>query len=256
MSRAWRYSRHRGRELLVLLAIADYADDTGVAWPSVRTLAQKARVGESTAHRIIAALMRSGELEVTTQGGGRDVNRYRVTVSEAVQDNLLDTGPKSGPVPIRDRRGPAGGTAPVPRAGPRTISEPPEESSSWSAGSEHRALGAEAVRVWCAAAARCGNPYTDTAARRMIREQAAAATRWEDGAVVLAAIPAMMDARSSPRRIPEWARSYGADRRAAEHAARTRDSRPGPGTGPVTVPDGLRTIGAAAAAVARAAASR
>lgn len=64
MSRVWKYSQHSGSALLVLLAIADFARDDGSAWPSIETLAGKARISERQTIRIIKKLEDSEELRV------------------------------------------------------------------------------------------------------------------------------------------------------------------------------------------------
>ena len=53
MTRVWDESKQRGGALLVLLAIADFADDEGKAFPSVQTLAAKSRLSESQTHHIL-----------------------------------------------------------------------------------------------------------------------------------------------------------------------------------------------------------
>src|SRR5690606_19526830 len=53
----------RGAELLVLVAIANYADDDGVAWPAHATLARAARLSEDHVRRCIRALVARGEIE-------------------------------------------------------------------------------------------------------------------------------------------------------------------------------------------------
>jgi DNA-binding IclR family transcriptional regulator len=50
---------------LILLALADYADDDGTGpRPTIRNLSAKARVAPGTARRAIASLERMGELRV------------------------------------------------------------------------------------------------------------------------------------------------------------------------------------------------
>ena len=44
MARVWEWSAASGGGLLALLAIADFANDNGVAWPSLSVLAAKARL--------------------------------------------------------------------------------------------------------------------------------------------------------------------------------------------------------------------
>ena len=83
MSQVWEDARIQSQpELLVLLALADHARDDGVCWPSIRTIAAKARVEERSAQRIIRRLIEKGLVEIVTKGGcieGHNVpNRYRV----------------------------------------------------------------------------------------------------------------------------------------------------------------------------------
>lgn len=88
MARVWEFSRHSGTNLLMLLAIADFADDDGKAYPSVQTLAEKCRMKSRNANVILAALRASGELEVKQNEGPHGTNRYRVVfASQALQSS-------------------------------------------------------------------------------------------------------------------------------------------------------------------------
>ena len=49
----WHNSQQTGSGLLVLLAIADHANDDGICWPSVARLARMARVSERQCQRLI-----------------------------------------------------------------------------------------------------------------------------------------------------------------------------------------------------------
>lgn len=64
-------------EKLVLIILADYADDNGVCWPSMETIARKALVTERGARGIIRRLESAGYLE-TEVSKGRASSRYRV----------------------------------------------------------------------------------------------------------------------------------------------------------------------------------
>jgi hypothetical protein len=79
MSRVWEGSRQSGGALLVLLAIADFADDDGLAFPSVRTLARKARLSERQVQRVLAELPAAGELVVRPGAGRQGAHLFRVT---------------------------------------------------------------------------------------------------------------------------------------------------------------------------------
>lgn len=80
MARVWAESTHSGTDLLMMLAIADFADDDGNAYPSVGTLAQKCRTTPRHVNRILAALRESGELEIRLNEGPKGTNRYRIAL--------------------------------------------------------------------------------------------------------------------------------------------------------------------------------
>lgn len=80
----WDSSRQSGAPFTVLLALADYANDEGVAWPSVEALARKARLSERTTHYALAQLNKSGEIAIETGGGRNRPNQYRLRLTETV----------------------------------------------------------------------------------------------------------------------------------------------------------------------------
>lgn len=83
MSRVWEESHQAGGALLVLLAIADFADDEGLAFPSIRTLARKARLSERQTQRVIAQLVSAGELNVKPGCGRQGSHLFRVAIGAA-----------------------------------------------------------------------------------------------------------------------------------------------------------------------------
>ena len=89
ISRVWEGSTHSGSELLMLLAIADFADDEGRAYPSISTLATKCRTKPRYAIVLLEALGRSGELEIQKHKGpmgrGGRTNLYRVVLSKLIR---------------------------------------------------------------------------------------------------------------------------------------------------------------------------
>lgn len=78
MSRVWEHSQHGGTELLLLLAVSDFANDDGIAWPSVARLAQKVRMSERGTQYIIQRTIDSGELLVKQGTGRRNTSTYAV----------------------------------------------------------------------------------------------------------------------------------------------------------------------------------
>ena len=112
MSQVWAESQQDGGNLLVLLAIADFADDWGVSFPSVLTLAKKSRLSESSVHRILRHLQDSGELQIKRQEGPHGCNLYVVN----------GTGAKIAP-------GAAGNKKGVPPTAPEPSEEPSGDTS-------------------------------------------------------------------------------------------------------------------------------
>lgn len=96
MARVWERSRHSGGALVLLLAMADFADDDGRCWPAVSTLATKSRMSERNARYALRALEASGEIR-TVEGGGRSqTNGYVVTLDEV-------RGTEKGGSPLPER---------------------------------------------------------------------------------------------------------------------------------------------------------
>jgi hypothetical protein len=70
-------TKHGAR--LVLLLLADYADDAGVCWPGHSTLCQDAGLSERQLTRILQALTEKGDISVLKRGDGRGNNTvYRL----------------------------------------------------------------------------------------------------------------------------------------------------------------------------------
>ena len=76
----WRFSKAEGNTRLVLLAIADNADDTGVAWPSHDTLSTKCLISVRAVIDNVARLEALGEVRVARKK--RHVNVYRMTLGD------------------------------------------------------------------------------------------------------------------------------------------------------------------------------
>ena len=83
----WKHSKQKSGALIVLLAIADYANDEGNAWPAVPTLARKARMSKRNVQRWVRALQRDGELKVLRNEGRRGTNIYKICLPVAKADN-------------------------------------------------------------------------------------------------------------------------------------------------------------------------
>ena len=96
MNWAWQAPLPPGPKI-VLLALADIADDEGVCWPGHRALAVKCSTTVRTVQRTIAALAAQGRLLIEPRyrnDGSRSSNRYRLPI-DTPHDKLSaggDTG--------------------------------------------------------------------------------------------------------------------------------------------------------------------
>lgn len=77
-SKVWSKSQHRGTSLLLMLALADMANDEGQCWPSQKTLAKRARISARNVQLTLRKLAESGEIFVHERSGPNGVNRYEI----------------------------------------------------------------------------------------------------------------------------------------------------------------------------------
>jgi hypothetical protein len=168
MTWLWENSPASGTDLLVMLAIADNADDTGGnAWPSMRTLARKCRISERSVQRAIRSLQAAGLLMIEENAGRSGTHRFTVDMTKGRQlvtpDNLSprqddggDTHVTGGvtpvsPEPSLNRPSPL---TPAGAGGPCDPSNP-THGNCRGCGTTRRALTAKAAKAsrkspdWC-----------------------------------------------------------------------------------------------------------
>lgn len=84
MSWIFQHSDARLGDRLTLLAIADNADDHGThAWPSIKALAEKARMSPRAIQYSIGRLSEAGSIRVNLHGGPNRANSYEVLMDDA-----------------------------------------------------------------------------------------------------------------------------------------------------------------------------
>ena len=98
---AWKHSRQKSGGLLVLLALADYTNAEGVAWPAISTLARKVRMSKRNVQRWVRVLEKAGEVEVRPNQGRKGSNIYRICFPAIELDTadahaIRDTGVAKG----------------------------------------------------------------------------------------------------------------------------------------------------------------
>lgn len=182
MSWVWQHSTSEGIDRLVLLAIADAADDDGGnAWPSVATLARKTRVDPRTVQRAVRRLVAVGELTMRPNAGRNGVNVYRVTMTPGATPPLAHSHPRQNATPGRTpppaQRRP-GTQSPNPRhSATQPVLNPPTNSPT-SKGSPTVPPGALArtVRAYVESATLAGVPTPESAQTRVQRSARALLT--------------------------------------------------------------------------------
>lgn len=135
MAWVWKSSRAEPTDRLVLLAIADAANDQGAdAYPSMATLTAKTNLHERSIQRALKRLVELGELVVYANAGPRGCNRYRIpmtpgTESPPAQRRGGSKSPRQTTTPAESPVTP--GTEPPPPRQPATPppgTAPPEPS--------------------------------------------------------------------------------------------------------------------------------
>lgn len=91
----WARSESRNGARLVMLALADRADDNGFCWPSIDDLAERTNLSRRAVQKGIAALVEGGELKVENGGGRHRSNRYRITPKQCTSDGVTDQEPRT-----------------------------------------------------------------------------------------------------------------------------------------------------------------
>ena len=147
MAEIWENGPKNQSETMVLLALADYANDAGVCWPSINGLMKKSRLSERGVQTVLKRLRMAGWVEIEVRVGRRNCNLYTIKTPQQMHP-AADAPPQmNAETPQMDVKNPAA-SAPEPL---RTINnhqiskreDKPNEIS-------------EAVEIYNHAAQQCG----------------------------------------------------------------------------------------------------
>lgn len=111
MTMVWESDRWEGTTLVMMLVLADFANDGGYCWPSVKTLAEKCRIQERQAKRIIRSLLNedSPGIEQARAGNGAGHSSMYRLIAENIkkgvtQDTVIDEERVSSDTPLPEGR--------------------------------------------------------------------------------------------------------------------------------------------------------
>lgn len=92
-TQVWRdCTKVTGTKLLLLLALADYADDNNQCFPKIKTLAARIRTDERGARKHMKALRDLGYVKVVDQSNGKKSNVYEVVINPVKTTMVKKTG--------------------------------------------------------------------------------------------------------------------------------------------------------------------
>ncbi len=127
----WENTRAEGSELLVLLALAEHAGNDGSCHPSMRRIAERARLSLRGAQTAMRALEAKGAIRTSMNTGPKGCNRYTVLMHATDSVPLADTAPGADTAAGAD-------AAPSADAAPRTECAPPQMPTPTPADSDMR----------------------------------------------------------------------------------------------------------------------
>lgn len=67
-----------GSKLMVLVILADFANDEGICWPSLPTVAKRAKLSDKQVARVVKWLVDNGYVRIISKGDGRKSTVYEV----------------------------------------------------------------------------------------------------------------------------------------------------------------------------------
>lgn len=83
---------------LVLLAMCAWADEDGICWPSMESIARRASLSKRQAQRVMHDLIATGWIEVVGNAkGGRRSRRYKINVNNPQKADACEDAPKNTP---------------------------------------------------------------------------------------------------------------------------------------------------------------
>lgn len=97
---------------LIMIILADFADEAGESWPGIETISTKAGCSVRAAQEHLRALREAGEIRIAFNSGPYKTNRYRIVFSKKSPAACIPQIPH--PAESAPPQNPAGKTSPHP----------------------------------------------------------------------------------------------------------------------------------------------
>lgn len=110
MSQVWDHNCSSHTQKLVLLALADNANDEGSCWPSIATISQKCQLSERCVYEQVGRLVKSHLLSIKSGGGNRS-NVYQLHLRKHTPERhagvnaMQGTPEQDAPLPLNTVQG-------------------------------------------------------------------------------------------------------------------------------------------------------
>jgi hypothetical protein len=88
----WSHFKGKGSALLLMLALADYADEEGRAWPGIDAIARKTRLSRRQIQRLERSLIEQGFLRVLSNrdGGAQNTKVLQLVITDVMHRGDAD----------------------------------------------------------------------------------------------------------------------------------------------------------------------
>jgi hypothetical protein len=133
LTEIWENGPNSQADTLVLLALADFANDRGECWPSITSICKKSRLSNRGVQKVLARLKADGWLEIRAGGGRHQCNFYTIKTPNRSVKTPNEVHPLGTENPEPECINPEPEcTNPEPRSPKplRTIKEPSEKNSN------------------------------------------------------------------------------------------------------------------------------
>lgn len=90
--RVWKYSRHRGALKLLLIALAEHANDNGICWPGVEQLAERINESKRYTRQLLSQIEEDGSIVRVIRPGRGNTTVYAITVGMTDQERQQEKG--------------------------------------------------------------------------------------------------------------------------------------------------------------------
>ena len=88
MNKVWEVAPYADNTLLTLLALADWADEQGVCWPKLASIAKKSRQSERNARYCISRLLDDGWITISQPARGHQPRKLQINLHKLGRQEL------------------------------------------------------------------------------------------------------------------------------------------------------------------------